>query len=73
MRKFLNLSPFVLLLLLLTVIFASCNDSGVSAETNDSDPNKSDSAHVHEWSEWIETFTCTEDGVRERSCACGAI
>ena len=73
MRKFLNLSPFVLLLLLLTVIFASCNDSGVSAETNDPDPNKSDSAHVHEWSEWIETFTCTEDGVRERSCACGAI
>ena len=70
MRKIISLNSLAFLLLLLTVIFASCKDGEAPAETSAAETTLP--PHVHEWSDWTETFTCTEDGVRERSCACGA-
>ena len=67
MRKFFTPALVIILLLLLTVNFASCKEQEAVLEITETEE-----AHVHEWSEWTETFTCTEDGVRERSCACGA-
>ena len=53
----------------LTLGLAACNgggnDGGKSEDTQTS--------HKHSWGEWTVTkeATCTEDGVQERTCACG--
>ena len=73
MRRYSYLSFTIIMLLMLTVIFTSCDNGELSAETTLPEITETEAPHVHEWSAWEETVmhTCTEDGVRERSCACG--
>ena len=61
MKKFVRLLSLVLVLLLAVSVFVACNDT------------PGDGPHTHDYGKW-ETKTeptCTEDGVKERSCSCG--
>ncbi len=55
---------YVLLVSLLALLLCAC------AEQNDT---SDDASHTHEYGEWtvITAATCTEDGSKERVCACG--
>ena len=45
-----------------------------TAPTNP-DSTETDPVHTHVWSDWksIQQRTCTRDGIRERTCACGIV
>lgn len=64
-------SLWIALLLILVCVFTlSACDTG---NTPDDTTGNSQEAHTHSFSEWSITknATCTEDGLQERSCACG--
>ena len=73
MRKNSFISLLFVICALLTVVFTSCDNGELPAETTLPETAVTDAPHVHSWSDWAETLkhTCTEDGVRERSCGCG--
>ena len=55
-------------LVLYVALLTSCDENDISA-TEDSKPN----THKHSFGEWVvaKAATCTEDGVREKTCVCG--
>ncbi|MBR2466071.1 MAG: trypsin-like peptidase domain-containing protein [Clostridia bacterium] len=57
----------------LALFFALVCTLSLSACNNTNQPQTPKSDHIHEFGEWTTTkkANCTEDGVRERYCACG--
>lgn len=45
----------------------------VETEPVETDPVETETDHVHVWGDWttVQEATCTENGVQERTCACG--
>jgi len=79
-RSFGFLLTLCMILLSLTLVFASCDEAAedttpdeiTTAEETTSE-NTTEAPHTHAWSDWSETTaaTCLAEGLNERTCACG--
>ena len=65
------LISFVLVLLLLALV--ACDRNKPQDPPTDTTGVETSEPHTHSWSEWatVKDATCTEEGLQERTCACG--